>query len=320
MGCACTRLKVLYEEDLILKQETAIGFQNHRSSSIDMIIRKYSFQGTLNFNFLIEIAKELKLHIDDYDKHQGITEFFNELNNSSKQFYTQLLVLGIMNGKSSDPTKAYLLFQVFDAECQYSLSYNQAKELLHMIFAMSIEKAYYLISAMLKTSSDVRNLKSYIKRCKIASSYCEEEAVKSFLVNGKSIKMNDFVDKLLGFKGGYLLQPTTVRLYAYEFYAKNKPQRTIALTKGITNIKNKTKPENRNKMSLSGRSRDSKTRKSTSQTTLPDVFNLDIEFKPEVPEEIESDTSPVTDIPQPPMIAKRRSTTVMRKVSIGETI
>lgn len=313
MGCACTRLKVLFEEDLILKEEYAIGFQKHKSSTIDMIIRKYAFQETFNLNSLVEVAKELGLHVDDYDNHDGITEFFKEMSYNSRSFFFQLLVFGILNGKSSDHTKAYLLFQVFDPECQYSLNSIQVREMIHTIFCVCIEKPYYLVSNMIKTSSDVKNLKSYIKRCKIASSYCEEEAIRSFLNMGKSIKMNDFVEKLLSYKGGYLLLSNSVRLYAYEYYTKNKPQKPVALTR-LCSIKNELERENGNRQLHIQINNKRKSRKLTPGRELPDLFNLDKPFEKNEPaNEVETEENAVEV--EPVLIRQRRTTTVARHLS-----
>jgi hypothetical protein len=263
------------------------------------------------------VAKELNLHVDDYDEHEGITEFFKELSYNSRFFFIQLLVFGILNGKSSDPTKAYLLFQVFDAEYQYSLNNSQVNELIHTIFCMCIEKPYYLIHNMIKTSSDVRNLKNYIKRCKIASSYCEEEAVRAFLNMGKAIKMNDFVEKLLSFKGGYLLLPNSVRLYAYEYYTKNKPQKTVALTRKCS-LKNELERENGNRqIHLQIRS-ERKSRTLAPATDLPDLFNLDIPFEqkdPVIAAEIEQNILEI----KPELLKPRRATTVIRPLNLNLT-
>ena len=124
MGCAWTRPEAFNEEDLIQREEHAMGFASHDSFSIDLIFRKYSHSSHLSYSALFQIAKELSLCLTNYENHLGITRFIQTFSKDNLFKLKRILIYAVISGIGADVTKSELLFQAYDQTCKHSLSAN----------------------------------------------------------------------------------------------------------------------------------------------------------------------------------------------------
>jgi hypothetical protein len=229
MGCAWTRPEALNEEVLIQREEHAMGLASRNSFSLDLILRKYSHSSHLSYSALFQSAKELSLCLTNYDNHLGITRFIQTFNKDNLFKLKRVLIYAVISGIGSEITKAELLFQAYDQKCKHSLSANRVRSMIEHLFAIAIKKSIYLITSQMQPGDGRQSLKKYLNKCSIAIRFCIEEACGYILKNETSITQPRFIERISSFNKGCLLSTSGIRLFAYEFYLANKPQKAIKL-------------------------------------------------------------------------------------------
>ena len=235
MGCSCSRPEVLAEEKMIVDSEHSIGFIKHASSEIDLYFRKYSVKSSMNQCQLQACFEELSIDSSDNTERLNVKKFINSFIKSNTVKFKKLLIYGILCGKASKEAKAELLFHLYDPECKFVISKGDLDGLIKAIFSLSLKRCMYLFSSFFTLKEHRQLVKKYIYKCQTALPYCKSEALEFILKKNDNLEYKTYLTKILSYKDGALLDTSELRVMAYNYYIKKRPQKPVNLTLRIGN-------------------------------------------------------------------------------------
>lgn len=219
MGCASSRHDKSQEEEILERLERNLLFYKNSSSEVDLIIRKYSFQGMINENHWVNIVKLLNLNYTS----ENIKDYYKTYENKEKGgiVLNQILVLGILNGNDSKETKARLLFEAFDVFDTKVLDKSTLRHLFDTIAHVSVENAKILVKVMNQAEKEEK-LIEFLERINGNKKEMRKVWIKDIVQEQENISLNRFVEYLKADSGIDILSTSGFRHSLKKFKGDKK--------------------------------------------------------------------------------------------------
>mmetsp|Transcript_7324 Transcript_7324/g.13549 ORF Transcript_7324/g.13549 Transcript_7324/m.13549 type:complete len:243 (+) Transcript_7324:215-943(+) len=211
MGCFNSKSQFSDEEEALVQETEALGFNKCSTAEVDLNIRKYSSEEKINRNQLKSLCSTLNLNLKNYDTHMNIEKFMDQLK-LTPDFYDaqRLLIIGILLSTGSDERKAQNLFQVMDRDETGSIDSSKSQVLLEKWIDCILNLGLLVGDAQNHRSSQEKSA-AYINKCR--------QAKKRWLYSMKNslgagfVTRDTFIRCTTSFKGGVLIEPRSFRSY-----------------------------------------------------------------------------------------------------------
>jgi Ca2+-binding EF-hand superfamily protein len=218
MGCASSRFDKSQEEVVLETLERNLLFCKNSACDVDLIVRKYSFQGVINENHWRNIVKILNLNYTS----ENIKEFYRCFESKDKGFYlNKILVLGILNGNDSKENKARLLFEAFDTLDSKIADKSTLRYIFDSIIECSVESVKSLVKVMNQGEKEEK-LIEFLQTIGAKVRKVRKTWTENIMQDEENVSMNRFIEYMKNDQDMDLLSPVGVRHTLKKFKIENK--------------------------------------------------------------------------------------------------
>jgi hypothetical protein len=214
MGCSNSREDITAEEAAVRNSESILEYTEVQCTFLDMIHRKYSFEGKIHQDQWKDICSQLQLAPSkSYTKQQVLNFFDNFKIGPSEYSLKKLLVLGIQLSSGSSYEKAKLLFEVQDEKGIGNLTISQVEMLVNMMVDIPIEINPKILSKCEVNDVSEQDLRNYIVKLRKGKEKAIENIVNGIMDEGQTVSCEEFISKLTFGNRSLMLTAHGVRSY-----------------------------------------------------------------------------------------------------------
>jgi hypothetical protein len=224
MGCQSSRNDLGIDEQRISQLELLLMYDKWNAVDVDLIHRKYSFNGFINSNQLLNISRKLNLGFNN-PKTLGYSHIqcFYETFRSDRGYKLQeLLVLAIFLAKGNAETKAKLLFEAFDTNDDKELDKYTIGIMHDLMYKISTKRIHILFNKLETNQKTYNDHVAYIKRLKFGREDFRESFLMSVVGDGEKVSLNGFIDSFKLAKNEDILNSWGFRKALKYYSSKNE--------------------------------------------------------------------------------------------------
>lgn len=196
MGCAVSKNYLTPEEIRFSKGEDDLHYSGIDVEDIDLVHRKYSYNGTINTSQWDKISKKLSLRTSAASGTIPIvvTAFYESFSQFDEYDLQKLLVLGIFLGRGTGEVKARLLFEAFDMKDKKVLEKYELEDLYDTIYDVVVVKSKVLFNKDLPPIISTEDYNNYFDKLKAGSEAFKTEFLTLFLDSDEKTSITKFVE------------------------------------------------------------------------------------------------------------------------------
>ncbi|OMJ83494.1 hypothetical protein SteCoe_15597 [Stentor coeruleus] len=197
MGCSNSREDITAEEAAVRNSESILEYANIPCIQLDMIHRKYSYEGKIHMDQWKDICIELQLAPSkSYTKQQILNFFDNFKLGPSEYSLKKLLVLGIQLSSGSSHEKAKLLYEVQDEKGKGSLNKQEIEQLIGIMIEIPVEVNPKIMTKCEVNDVSEQDLRNYIVKLRKGKNKAVENAVNGIMEENDEINSEEFINKM----------------------------------------------------------------------------------------------------------------------------
>ena len=242
MGCGSGKSGENPIETLICNSEKKLLYQHCKANEVDLIHRKYSFNGKLNGNQWMNVSRHLNLAENQSagPVSEQIKSFYHLFKKTDSYILREMLVLGILYSTGSAEAKAKLLFEVFDDHDSKELSKDCFGQMYDILYRVSVKRAKVLVDKPSNHVVSDEELNDYFERLVTGKEKFRASFIRTFAGDGEFVSLVGFLGTMKDPKNTNLIDSSGFRENLKGYCAKD--------------IKNSSKTEN-NKGDIANESR-----------------------------------------------------------------
>lgn len=197
MGCSNSREDITAEEAAVRNSESMLEYTEVLCTHLDMIHRKYSYEGKIHMDQWKDICIELHLAPSKSYTKQQILNFFDNFKLAPSEYsLKKLLVLGIQLSNGSSYEKAKLLYEVQDEKGKGSLNKQEIEELVEMLIDIPVEVNPKIMPKCEVNDVSEQDLRNYIVKLRKGKARAIESVVSGIMEDCDGVNSEEFIRKM----------------------------------------------------------------------------------------------------------------------------
>jgi hypothetical protein len=220
MGCVSSnRSQLCAEETTLVTLEHELNYHTQSASQVDLVLRKYSSNGSLNVSQLHKAAIVLNIRTENFSTFNQIKPFYDNLQTQGFTPLKTLLLLGVLLAQGSLVDKARLLFEVYD---QLMLEEVEVVTIVEDLFDVAVKRLPTLLGT--KGNSEVTSAKIYLAKIEHVKTAGVSKLTKLIAGEAPKVSKKHFVTTVSSDSVKQILTPEGIRAYFFSVYSLSTPQ------------------------------------------------------------------------------------------------
>mmetsp|Transcript_22671 Transcript_22671/g.22434 ORF Transcript_22671/g.22434 Transcript_22671/m.22434 type:complete len:251 (+) Transcript_22671:15-767(+) len=232
MGCESSREHYIKEEALITDAEDSLGFSSCSADIVDLWIRKYSSDGTINPEQMKDIFQSCGISMKKPLESSKLLNCFRKKDNTYT--FRPFLIFGILLSTDLRNKKSSLLFEVFDENYENSLKEATIHQLIDHMLNISINLLPLRILDQDLPDAKINKVLLYSKYLKSYQEIAKESLIRMLVRDevkddGTLTKVH-FIESFDVGELHHLLTPHGIRMYVKKI-AETTSKNVVLLNK-----------------------------------------------------------------------------------------
>lgn len=226
MGCAQDRDALAFEENELTSREEALFFYHFTSELLDLRIRKYSSGDIITPRQLHFITSSLGLPGANNSK-SDVSGFYSSLYFDSGYLRRNLILVCVLLGNATEPTKADLIFEAFDDDSSRMMEAGEFDNMWDCLVDNALVHLPALISPQSSATAD------YLTQLRHSAPSAKVAIKKELMGEEPSVSMMLFRYRVTHRSLRCLLSPSGLRRMLHKHHTGQHVKDPMLLGKGL---------------------------------------------------------------------------------------